>query len=232
MKRRTRLKSVNDAIEGIIYATKHQKNVRIHIFMAVLAILLAAVLDISRVEFMIVSLVIGLVLVTELVNSAVEGSVDLITDHFHPLAKVVKDVSAGAVLIASVIAVICGYLVYFPKLASPLVHGVFLIRRAPEYITLMIIIFVIILVVAAKAFFGRGSPLAGGMPSGHAAVSFSIFTAASLITGNALVILLTFILAVMVSHSRLIYRIHSTREVVLGALLGSMVTLFLFQVFT
>jgi diacylglycerol kinase (ATP) len=229
---RTRLRSLNDAIEGIIYATRNQKNLRIHFFLALVTLLLAAVLDISRIEFLVVTLAVGFVVVSELINSAVEGSVDLITGHYHPMAKVVKDMAAGAVLISSVIALICGYLVFFPKLTALIDSGVTIVKRAPAYVTLMILIFVLIMVVAAKARFGKGTPLSGGMPSGHSALSFSIFTAIALITENALVIVLTFIMATMVSHSRLIYRIHTLREVVLGAFLGSLSTLFLFQVFT
>ncbi len=229
--KRSRLVSVNDAIEGIVWAVRNQVNIRIHFYAAALVLILAVVLGLSRVEFMLVTLVIGFVLATELINTAVEGSVDLIADHYHPLAKVIKDLVAGAVLVASVVAVICGYLVFYNRLSEPFMHGVVLARRAPAYIVMVALVVIIILVMTGKARFGKGTPLAGGMPSGHAALSFGIFAAVALNTDNPLIILLTFILALMVSHSRLIYRIHTLREVVVGALLGATVTLLLFRLF-
>ena len=90
---------------------------------------------------------------------------------------------------------------------------------------------VIILVIVLKAYLGRGAPLSGGMPSGHAAVSFSIWVASLFISENALVGILVFIMALMVSHSRVALGIHTRKEVVLGALLGGFATLLIFMVF-
>lgn len=229
---RSRLSSINDAIEGIIYAVKNQKNIRIHFYVAAFVLFLSAFLGITRTEFMIVTIVIGLVLICELINSAVEGSVDLIADHYHPLAKVIKDVAAGAVLVSAIVAVVCGFLIFYDHITDPLTYGISLVKRAPPYITLVALIFIVIIVVATKARHGKGTPLAGGMPSGHAAVSFGIFTAVAMSTDNVLIIILTLMLAAMVSHSRLIYNIHNLREVVVGALLGSLATLFMFQLFS
>jgi diacylglycerol kinase (ATP) len=229
--KRTRLVSVSDAIDGIVFAVRNQPNIRIHLVAAVLTLVLSIVLGVTEVEFMIVSLVIGLVIAAELFNSAIEGAVDLITDHYHPLAKMVKDTAAGAVLVTSVIAVIAGYLVFYKRLAGSVVEGIVIVKRAPATITMVALVLTVIVVIAAKARFGRGTPLAGGMPSGHAALSFAAFTAVALTSEDALITFLAFLLAVMVSHSRLIYRIHSLGEVVAGGLLGAILTLLLFQVF-
>lgn len=228
---RMRLVSVNDAIEGIIYAFRHQSNIRFHFLATALVLVLSVVLGVSRTEFMILAVVIGMVLAAELMNSAVEGSVDLIADHFHPLAKVVKDVAAGAVLVASITAFICGYIIFYPLLGEPLGRGLSMVKRAPAYITLLALIFTVMVVVVAKSRFGRGTPLHGGMPSGHAAVSFGIAAAVALSSADHLVVFLVYALAAMVSHSRLLHRIHTLREVVMGALLGTLVTIFFFQVF-
>jgi diacylglycerol kinase (ATP) len=229
--RRSRLVSFNDAIEGIVYAVRTQVNIRIHFYVAALVFILSGVVGLSRTDFLLVTLVIGFVLATELINTAVEGSVDLIADHYHPLAKVIKDMAAGAVLVAAMVAVITGFLIFYGRLTDPLLQGVTLVKRAPAHIALVALVVIVILVMTGKARFGTGTPLAGGMPSGHAAVSFGIFTAVALNTNNPLIILLAFILALMVSHSRLIYRIHTLREVVVGALMGAAVTLLLFRVF-
>jgi len=90
---------------------------------------------------------------------------------------------------------------------------------------------VVFVVVILKSLSGRGTPLEGGLPSGHAAIGFSIATIVTLSTQDPLISLLTIALAVMVSHSRLLLNIHSTREVILGALTGVGVTLFILLLF-
>ena len=89
----------------------------------------------------------------------------------------------------------------------------------------MALLMVVIAVVFLKARSGTGKPLEGGLPSGHAAVAFAIATIVSLNTQDPITSLLTIILAVMVSHSRLLLNIHTVREVVLGAVTGTAITL-------
>jgi diacylglycerol kinase (ATP) len=91
---------------------------------------------------------------------------------------------------------------------------------------------VIILVIIIKVFFGKGEPLQGGMPSGHAAVSFSIWTAAWFLTGSVPILILTLLLAVMVSWSRWSSGIHRPLEVFAGAALGAGVTFLFFWLFS
>jgi diacylglycerol kinase (ATP) len=97
--------------------------------------------------------------------------------------------------------------------------------------TVVAVLIVTIVVIMIKSLSGTGSPLHGGVPSGHSAVAFSIATAVSLNTGDPLISLLSFALAVMVSHSRLLMRIHSMREVVLGSLVGAGVTILVLLAF-
>ena len=91
------------------------------------------------------------------------------------------------------------------------------------------VILVILLVVAGKATFGKGQVLRGGMPSGHAAVSFALATSAAFIARDFLVLLMVFFLALMVAQSRLIFKIHSFREVLFGAILGTLSAVLVFQ---
>ncbi len=231
MKPRNWFESLNCAIEGILYASKTQRHMKVHFAAAVLILVLALFLDVGRHDFIILALSITLVLFAEMINTALEVTIDLIHEQYHPLAKVVKDTAAGGVLIASFGAVVMGFMV----LAAPVLNHVEttlnVIRRAPEQITLIAIIVVIIAVVIMKAHSGKGTPLHGGMPSGHAAVSFSIWTAVALITMDPFVTLLTFALALMVSHSRLLLGIHTKGEVAAGGLIGSLITLLFFQIF-
>lgn len=97
---------------GCCFAT--QRNMRIHFAVAVLVVVAGLVCGISVLEWCAVVLCIGMVCALECVNTAVEAAVDLVTEEFHPLAKVAKDCAAGAVLIAAVASVVVGLLVFAP----------------------------------------------------------------------------------------------------------------------
>jgi len=90
----------------------------------------------------------------------------------------------------------------------------------------------VIIVVIIKAFLGRGEPLRGGMPSGHAAVSFSIWVSTLYLTHSVTIGVLTFLLALMVSWSRWSSHIHRPLEIVAGAALGAGLTAVFFLVFS
>lgn len=219
------LESVNCAIEGILWAAKSQRHMRWH-FLAALAVLLAAVFyRVTAVEFILLALAVTLVLLAELLNTALEAVVDLVSPGFHPLARRAKDVAAGAVLVASVGAVVIGYLALSPHVFGDVQVGLGTIRRPPGEVAVVSALTVVILVILLKARWGRGTPLHGGMPSGHAAIAFSIATSIATSGAGAVLSLLAIAMAAMVSQSRLLLKIHSLREVLAGALLGVGVTL-------
>jgi diacylglycerol kinase (ATP) len=233
MKPKSWFQSANLAIEGIIYAVKTQRHMRYHLYAAVAALILSLVLNISRTEFIMLCMAIVLVLVTEMLNTAIETTVDMISEEYHPRAKLAKDIAAGVVLIASIGALTLAYLILYPAFKTVLLNGQWRLTKAPrDVVAFVALSVVIILVIILKAFFGKGEPLRGGMPSGHAAVSFSIWTAAFYLADSFTVILLTFILAVMVSWSRWSAGIHRPIEVVAGALLGAGVTFLFFLLFS
>jgi diacylglycerol kinase (ATP) len=221
--------SFNDAASGLVHTTKTQRNLRYHLLFAFLAVILSLFLNISRLEFVVLTLVIGVVISAELVNSAIEGVVDLAAENFHPLAKAAKDTAAAAVLVAAGAAFTCGYLILAPKMEQPVLSAVDYVEKGPWYVAGLAVIGVVLLVVAGKASFGKGQVLRGGMPSGHAAVAFSLATAIGFITHSFIVIFLAFALALMVAQSRLLFRIHSFREVLFGSLLGLLFTILIFQ---
>lgn len=231
MKPRNFVESANLAMEGIIYAAKTQRHMRYHLWVAGLVMLISLLLGVSRIEFLILSFVILLVLLTEMFNTAIEAIVDLLSPEYNQLAKIAKDVAAGAVFLASLGAVITGYLILFPYVKYPFRGGVTYLEDASEHLTLIGIVLVVIAVVLTKAHSKTGRPFYGGLPSGHSAVSFSISTAVTFLTRNALISVLTFILALLVAWSRVSMGIHTIREIVLGAFLGIVITLFLFQIF-
>ena len=233
MKPKTWVQSANVAIEGIIYSVKTQRHMRYHLFAALAALVLSLILNISRTDFILLYMAAVLVLVTEMLNTAIETTVDMISEEFHPMAKIAKDIAAGVVLIASIGALTLGYLIMYPALKASLASGQWLVRKAPnDVIAFVSLSAVVILVVILKAFFGKGEPLRGGMPSGHAAVSFSLWISVLSISGSLAVIILTLVLAMMVSWSRWSSGIHRPIEVVSGALLGAGITFLFFWLFS
>lgn len=217
--------SANVAIEGILHAARTQRHLRWHFMAAALVVLLGLFFGLGRIEFIALSLAIALVLITEIINTAIEAAVDLASESYHPLAKVAKDTAAGAVFVASVCAVVLGFFILYPYVHKAVATGVGEVMMASDTVAFVALIVVVIAVILVKARFGGGTPLVGGMPSGHAAVSFSIWAATVLLTGNALLGGLVLVLALMVCHSRVALGVHTVGEVVLGAALGVAITL-------
>jgi len=104
------------AYDGCCYAFKTQRNFKIHIFLTFLAILAAILLNFSLLKFLLLSVGILFGLVVEMVNTAIEKTVDLVTDKYHPTAKIAKDVAAGAMLITSFGLLLLGILLFVPPL--------------------------------------------------------------------------------------------------------------------
>ena len=223
--------SANCAIEGILQAARSEKHLRIHFIAAIIVLLMVLFLKVTAIEFALLALSIFAVLCTEMLNTAVEAVVDLVSPSYHPLAKTAKDTAAGAVLIAACGAAIMGYLILSKYLMPRYREVLEMFGTVSDMGTVVSILIVVIVVIILKSATGIGTPLRGGLPSGHAAVAFSIATAASLNTCDPLISLLSLLLAGMVSHSRLLLKIHTMREIIIGASVGSLITLLVLQVF-
>ncbi len=231
MKPTSWLESLNCAIEGILWAAKSERHIRYHFVAALAVVFMALFFKVSALEFFLLVLAAILVIFAELMNTAIEAVVDLVTEDYHELAKRAKDVAAGAVLVTSVGAVILGYLVLsghiFPLFDSQPTLG----KEPQGSVQLGALLMVVILVVLFKSRYNYGSPLHGGVPSGHAAVAFSIAVSTFLFGESFLIGMMVLILAVLVSQSRLLMKIHTPKEVFLGALLGTVVTLLAYLFF-
>jgi diacylglycerol kinase len=114
--RATFLRSFVYAWNGIVYVLRTQRNAQVHLVAALSSLILGAVLRISAIEFALIFVAIMAVLVAELFNTVAEALVDLVTRDYHPLARVAKDVAAGAVLLCAMFAVVIGLLVFSPHL--------------------------------------------------------------------------------------------------------------------
>jgi diacylglycerol kinase len=110
-----RAKSFTHAFRGISILVKSTHNFWIHIFFAIITVILGFVLDISHIEWLLIIFMIGFVMVTEAINTAIEIDIDLTSPNFHPYAKDTKDVAAGAVLISATISFIIGIVIFLPK---------------------------------------------------------------------------------------------------------------------
>jgi diacylglycerol kinase (ATP) len=227
--------SFNHAAEGIIQAVRTQRNLWIHFAVAVAVLVAAIGFGATKLELAVLLLAITFVLVAELVNTAVEAAVDVASTAFDPMAKLAKDIAAGAVLVASLNAVAVGYLVFSGEVATRSSRFLTRLSDQPAELTLVALAVTVIVVIGVKAWTGRGTPLRGGLPSGHAAVAFAGWMAVTLILDadehRFLISSVTFIIALLVAQTRVETGVHSASEVASGAVLGALVTLFLFQAF-
>ena len=194
--------SFNFATEGIVHAVRTQRNLWIHFALAAAVLVAAVGFGASKLELAVLLLAITFVLVAELVNTAVEAVVDVASTSFDPMAKIAKDIAAGAVLVAALNAVAVGYLVFSGEVATRSSRFLTRLSDAPAELTL---------------------------------VAFAGWMAVTLILDESahrfLISSVTFIMALLVAQTRVETGVHSTSEVASGAVLGALVTLFLFQVF-
>ncbi len=113
-----RLRSTNHALRGIGVFLKTTHNAWVHIFFAILAIYLGFTLCISSIEWIMLVFVIGLVIICEMINTAIEIDIDLTSPNHHPYARDTKDVAAGAVSVAVILAGIIGLIIFLPKILA------------------------------------------------------------------------------------------------------------------
>ncbi|MEF9934280.1 MAG: diacylglycerol kinase [Clostridium sp.] len=231
MKIKKTVDSFNYAIEGIIYAVRTQRNMKIHLIAASLILVFSLFFDFSKVEMLILFLTITLVVVLELINTAIEAAIDVTANYYHPLAKIAKNVAAGAVLISAINAMAIGYLLFFDKL-KPITNTVLIkIKQSDTTVVFICLLIVTIVTVVIKAIYGEGTPLKGGMPSGHSALSFGAATAISLLTKDMLIITLCYFLALLVAQSRVEAKVHTVYQTIIGAIYGMLITILIFKLF-
>ncbi|MEI6501378.1 MAG: diacylglycerol kinase [Armatimonadota bacterium] len=232
--RKSVLRSFNFAWEGLAFSFATQRHMRVHFAIMMLVLVGAWGLKVSQSELMSLLLAMVLVLICEMINTAIEYTIDLYTTGYDPRAKVAKDVAAGAVLLAALYSVAVFVFVFAnnPRLQQVFLH---LPARTqvtqPDLIQLVVLglLFLSILITFVKKSTHRGTLWRGGMISGHTAFGFLIAASIAFVTRNLAVAVLALALALLVSQSRIQARIHSPMEVLIGGILGIAVAFVLFM---
>lgn len=111
-------KSFGYALKGIRFTFKEEQNFRMHILLGAIVLVVAIILKVSKAEFALLIICIGFVLVAELLNTSVEKLCDFTAPQFDEKIKIIKDISAGAVLIASFVSAIIGTIIFLPKIIA------------------------------------------------------------------------------------------------------------------
>jgi diacylglycerol kinase (ATP) len=221
------------AFEGFSHVLWTQKHVRFQVFMVMVVLLGAYFLHLPTVEVLFVLSATAFVLVAELFNTAIEVVVNMITESYHPLAKIAKDVAAAGVLLASTYACIVGCAIFgkalfYDKVPRPIATFTEWLRgleqmEAPDNKLILILLavgVVSIIVALAKIKVGHGTILRGGAVSGHSAVAFLLFGAIAVYGHSIYVTILALCLAILVAQSRVEGKIHSLAEVLWGAVVA------------
>ncbi len=232
MRVRNIIDSFNYAVSGIITAIKTEKSMRMHYIIALLVLISSLFFDFNRTEFLLLLFAVSLVVISEMINTAIERTIDLITKEFHPLARLVKDVAAGAVLIATINSLIVGYLLFFERLSLFTELIIFKIKRSEIHLTFVALILVTLITIGLKAKYskGKGTHFQGGAVSGHSAIAFCIATIIAFQVENMLVTTMAYLLALLVAESRVEGKIHSLTEVVIGGIVGFLVGIIVFKI--
>ena len=216
------------AIEGVVHVFRTQRHMRFHFLIVVLVLLLGMFCRFSAEQMVLLLFVTTLVVVTEMLNTAVETVVDMVTQSYHPLAKLAKDIAAGAVLIAAINAAVVGIILFFGSGKINPLHPIVGHDTAPLvlWIPVTLAVLILVLVMIAKVVGGKGSILSGGAVSGHAAVAFLLAITIIYRSGlDPLTAGLAVLLAVLVGQARVEGKIYTLQEVVIGGLLGICLTM-------
>ncbi len=230
-RKRSFLHSLNKAVDGFVHAVRYERNMRVHFFVAFCILLLAVFMGVPRTDWLILCIAVCLVLMAEMLNTAVEEMLDLLHPKYHVNVGLIKDILAGMVLVAAANAFILGFFVFSRYWGMPFEFVVTRLRHSAPYVMFISLLTAVLIVIYGKAHYKKGTPFRGGVLSGHSAVAFSLWTVLVFTQENLFVTGVGFLLALLVAQSRLRARIHSLREVVAGGLVGVSVTALFFKVF-
>lgn len=225
------LDACQNALEGIIYAITTQSNIKKQLIIAVAVMLISLFFDLTRAEFLCLMFTVVLVIIAEMINTAIETVVDLYTDLYHPKAKIAKDVGAGAVVIAAINAIIVAYFLFFEKISTIGLKLIDEVVNSPVHLAFVAILLTVIVIVTLKSAATKNNHKfikENFMPSGQTAVAFAGLTIIWLTTRNVVIFTLSLVLALIIAINRYENGKRSKSEIVIGACVGVMVVILLY----
>ena len=218
-----------NAIDGIIYGTTTQANVRKQLVIIAFVLIASLFFNLSKLEFICLIFSYVAIIFAEMINTAIETVVDLYIDVYHPKAKIAKDVAAGAVVITALTALVITYFILFDKIGQEGISIIKTVINSPAYLAFVAIALVIIITVALKAAKINGIKLKEKfIVSGQAMMAFAAVTAIWINTENIVVVALAMIMAIIITLNRLESGQRKLIEVILGAAIGIAVTLLVY----
>lgn len=219
MKNKNVWQSFAHAFEGLSHVLWTQKHVRTQLLIVIMVLILSYTMRIEMIKVLFVLSAVAFVLIAELFNTAVEVVVNMITEEYHPLAKIAKDVSAAGVLVASFYALLVGGGVFLsgPRILGFInsVHHI----QPPNPIVVLLLCFGVLslIVMLGKSRKQHGSILQGGAVSAHTAIAVMLAFIIWFVSHNTLTTILAAFLAILVAQSRVEGKIHTLAEVLWGA---------------
>jgi diacylglycerol kinase len=220
-------RSFRYAYEGIKYALDTQRNMKFHFCVAFLVLLAALFIQLPKTDILFILLAVTLMIVTELINTAVEKTVDLAMPQLHPLAKIAKDVAAASVLVSAGFAVIVGMIVFYEPIDQLLRKS--RIQDTPVSagtIWVLIALVVLTVIVIETRFSDKGKLV---RPSLLTAVAFAIATVITVFVSQTIVALLSYTLAALIFIMLYDKKTRPFPALFLGALIGATVTILAFS---
>ena len=220
-----------NAFNGIIYAVTTQGNVQKQLIIAVIVMIISLFFNLTRAEFLCLMFTVILIILAEMINTAIETVVDLYTDLYHPKAKIAKDVAAGGVVISAINALIVAYFLFFDKIADIGLNFIRNIAESPVHLAFLGVFITIILIVALKAASTTNKHKFiknNFMPSGQAGIAFAANTMIWISTHNIVILTLSLVMAILVAESRVETNKRTLKEVIAGAVVGTAVVLLIY----
>lgn len=216
-------------MDGLEHTLQRDWHVMTLLVIGSLVLVFSAIARLTGVEVLLLCLAVALVVLAELLNSAIEAVVDLVSPGPHPLAKAAKDVGGAAVLVAIVTGLLVVAGVFLDAQMVETLRGM---GERPEahflHVALGGVVTVVVAVILGKLWGRRGTLTRGGLVSAHSALAFFCFISVCYLTGDVIVWGLSLVLALLVAQSRVEAGIHSRREVLIGAAVAVVVGLALY----
>jgi diacylglycerol kinase len=220
-------RSFRYAYEGVKYALSTQRNMKFHFFAAFIVLMLALYLRLPKLEILFILLAVTLMIVTELINTAVEKAVDLAMPDRHPLAKIAKDVAAASVLVSAVFAAIVGMIIFY----EPIDRLFQSVRQSEGHtfsaamVWILVSLVILTIIVLETRFSTKGSSFRLSLLT---AVAFAIATFIACYVTITFIALLAYLLALLVMLVLYDKKSRSFSSLLLGGLVGSFVAVAVF----